>query len=47
MLLIIALLLLVLFGGLGFVAHVLWLGIVIALAVGVAHVLTGSRGTRV
>jgi hypothetical protein len=45
-LLVVALLLLLLFGGLGFVAHVLWLGIVLAVAFAVAHMLVGG-GTRV
>ena len=42
MLLVVALLLLILFGGLGFVAHVLWLGLVLGLVLAVAHVV--SRG---
>jgi hypothetical protein len=42
-LLIVALILLVLFAGLGFAAHILWLGLILALIVGVAHVLTGRR----
>jgi hypothetical protein len=41
--LILAIVLLLLFGGLGFVAHVLWLGLILAVIVGVAHALTGSR----
>ena len=45
-LLVVALLLLLLFGGLGFVAHVLWLGVVLAVAFAVAHMLVGG-GTRV
>jgi hypothetical protein len=40
MLLIIALILFLIFGGLGFVAHVLWLGLVLAVAVAVAHAVT-------
>jgi hypothetical protein len=40
MLLIVALLLLLVFGGLGFVAHVLWLGLILAVIVGVAHAIT-------
>jgi hypothetical protein len=44
MLLIVAILLLLVFGGLGFVAHVLWLGLILAVIVGVAHALT-SRHT--
>jgi len=43
MLLVIAILLLLLFGGLGFVAHVLWFGLILAVIVGVAHMLTGHR----
>jgi hypothetical protein len=40
MLLIIALILFLVFGGLGFVAHVLWLGLILAVAVAVFHALT-------
>lgn len=36
MLLVLAILLLLVFGGLGFVAHVLWLGLILAVIVGVA-----------
>lgn len=43
MLLIFAILLLLVFGGLGFVAHVLWLGLIVAVIVGVAAMLTGRR----
>lgn len=43
MLLVIALILLVLFAGLGFAAHVLWLGLILAVIIGIAHVLTGRR----
>ena len=43
MLLVVALILFVLFGGLGFVFHVLWLGLLIALAIGVAHLILGNR----
>ena len=43
MLLVIAILLLLLFGGLGFVAHVLWFGLILAVIIGVAHMLTGHR----
>jgi uncharacterized membrane protein YjdF len=43
MLLILAILLLLIFGGLGFVAHILWLGLIIAVIVGVAHMLTSRR----
>jgi hypothetical protein len=45
-LLIVALVLLVLFAGLGFAAHILWLGLILALIIGIAHLLTG-RGSRV
>ena len=37
MLLMVALLLLLLFFGLGFVAHVLWLGLVVGVILAVAH----------
>jgi hypothetical protein len=43
MLLILALVLLLLFGGLGLIAHVLWWGLILAVIVMVAHVLTGRR----
>ena len=43
MLLIIALILFVVFGGLGFVLHILWLGLIIAAVVAVFHVVSGSR----
>lgn len=43
MLLILAILLLLVFGGLGFVAHVLWLGLILAVIVGIAAVLGGRR----
>jgi hypothetical protein len=46
MLLVLALLLFLLFGGLGFVMHILWLGLVIGVILAVAHVVkhaaTGS-----
>jgi hypothetical protein len=42
-LLIIAIILLVLFAGLGFAAHVLWLGLILAVIVGVAAALTRGR----
>jgi hypothetical protein len=42
-LLIVAIILLVLFAGLGFVAHVLWLGLILAVIVGVAASLTRGR----
>jgi hypothetical protein len=41
MLLILAIILLVLFAGLGFAAHVLWWGLVLAVIVGIASLLTG------
>jgi hypothetical protein len=43
MLLVLAIILLLLFGGLGLVAHVLWWGLILAVIVGIAHVLTGRR----
>jgi len=43
MMLVLAILLLLIFGGLGFVAHVLWWGLVLAVIIGVAHALTGRR----
>jgi hypothetical protein len=46
MLLLFALLLFLVFGGLGFVAHVLWWGIVLAVVIAIAHALTGT-GRRV
>jgi hypothetical protein len=42
MLLIIAIVLLVLFLGLGFVAHILWLGLILAAIVAGVHLLTGG-----
>lgn len=42
-LLVIAIILLLLFAGLGFVAHVLWWGLILAVIIGVAHLLTGKR----
>jgi hypothetical protein len=48
MLLILAVLALLVFGGLGFTAHVLWLGLIVAVILAVAHVVTGSgRGARI
>ena len=44
-LLIVALVLFLLFGGLGFVSHVLWLGLVVAAVMIVAGMITGR--TRV
>mgnify|MGYP001554762728 CR=1 FL=1 len=43
MLLVLAIILLLVFGGLGFVAHVLWLGLIVAVIVGIAHALTNNR----
>ncbi len=43
MLLVLAIVLLLLFGGLGFVAHVLWFGLILAVIILIAHALTGSR----
>ena len=43
MLLVLAIILLILFAGLGFAAHVLWWGLIIAVIVGVAAMLTGRR----
>jgi hypothetical protein len=40
-LLIVALVLFLLFGGLGFVSHVLWLGLIVAAVLIVASMLTG------
>jgi hypothetical protein len=41
-LLLIALLLLALFFGLGFVAHVLWLGLIVGVIVAIAHFFVGA-----
>jgi hypothetical protein len=46
-LLIIALVLFLIFGGLGFVAHVLWLGLIIAVVVALVHAFTGGGRSRV
>jgi hypothetical protein len=43
MLLLFAILLLLIFGGLGFVAHVLWLGLIVAVIVGIASLASGRR----
>lgn len=40
---VVAIVLLILFAGLGFVAHVLWLGLILDVIIGVAHALTGRR----
>ena len=42
MLLIVALVLFLLFAGLGFVSHILWLGLILALIVGLIHMFTRS-----
>jgi len=42
MLLLIALLLVLLFGGLGLAAHILWLGLILGLIVAVAHLVSGG-----
>jgi hypothetical protein len=39
-LLVLAIVLLLVFGGLGFVAHILWLGLIIAVIIGIVHALT-------
>lgn len=44
MLLVIALLLILLFGGLGFAVHVLWWGLIIGLILALVH--TFQRGSR-
>jgi hypothetical protein len=43
MLLLVAIVLLLLFAGLGFVSHVLWLGLILGVIIGVAHLFTGGR----
>jgi len=43
MLLIIALLLFLVFGGLGFVLYLLWLGLILALIFAIAHAVTRRR----
>lgn len=43
MLLILALVLLIAFGGLGFAAHIFWLGLILAVIVGVAHMIVGNH----
>lgn len=45
-LLVIAILLFLIFGGLGFALHILWLGLILAVIIGVAHALTGSGRRR-
>lgn len=43
MLLILALILILLFGGAGFAAHVLWWGLVIGIILLIAHTISGTR----
>ena len=45
-LLIVALVLFLIFGGLGFVAHILWLGLVVAAIVFVAEMILGRGRNR-
>jgi hypothetical protein len=45
-LLVIAILLFLIFGGLGFVLHILWLGLVLAVIIGIAHAITGGGSRR-
>ena len=47
MLLLLALLLFLVFGGLGFVAHVLWWGLIVAVVLMVANALTGGSRSGV
>lgn len=47
MILVIALLLFLIFGGLGFVLHILWLGLILAVIVGVAHFFLGGSRSRI
>ena len=42
MLLVVALILFLLFFGLGFVSHLLWLGLIVALIIGIVHMFTRS-----
>jgi hypothetical protein len=47
-LLVLALLLFLLFGGLGFVVHILWLGLVIGVILAIAHVVKrGATGSSI
>lgn len=46
-LLVVALLLFLIFGGLGFVLHILWLGLILAAIVAVANFFLGGRRTRI
>jgi hypothetical protein len=41
-LLVLALLALILFGGLGFAAHILWLGLLVGVILAIAHVVSGG-----
>jgi hypothetical protein len=41
-LLVLALLLFLLFGGLGFVAHILWLGLIVGVILAIAHVVKAA-----
>jgi hypothetical protein len=43
MLLVLAILLLIVFGSLGFALHVLWWGLILAVIVGIASALTGRK----
>lgn len=45
MLLALALIAFLVFGGLGFVAKVLWWGLVVAVVLAIAHVITGRGST--
>jgi hypothetical protein len=45
-LLVIALLLILLFGGLGFAVHVLWWGLIIGLVLAVVHSMQRGSGAR-
>ena len=47
MILVVALLLFLIFGGLGFVAHILWLGLIVAAVVLVANFILGGSRSRV
>lgn len=46
MLLILAILFLILFAGLGFAAHVLWWGLVLGVILLIAHAVSGDRYSR-
>lgn len=47
MLLFLAILLLLIFAGLGFVSHLLWLGLIAAAIVFVIYMVSGRRGTTI